>query len=188
MAHAEEPCDCKVSQFREVNKLEDLIQKIGVIDDPDRRTEDDFALENKEDPAVVKRRYAATGAINCKNGKSYASAQLTIKGNIVTTSAHIFKNYETCAFKFEPSDCLFIFEFEGKQRKIRFEKKSASGFDGKSCPQDVSDDWVILKLSESVTEVNPYQVDQGAIAVVNDKSKVITVARSMDFRTVIEKG
>jgi hypothetical protein len=189
-ASARERCGCAVSQFREIEDFHDLIIQAGIIDEDDRRTEDQYAKENKnaktgqvETVDTIKKRYAATGAINCGNGKVYGSAQLTLKDNLITTSAHALLDMDSCAVLAAPSDCVFVVYSHGKERQIKIDKKIKSGYDGKTCPQAMEDDWLVLKLSEHVDDVKPYQVDPKAVTKMHNGSDVVAVGRSKDFRT-----
>jgi hypothetical protein len=161
-----------------------LLVRVGVIDDADRRTEADYAREHGEPVEAVKKRFAATGSINCAAGRVFGSAQLTIRNDIITTSAHALLEPRTCQKKAEPADCVFSVQSTGRERTIRIKSKIASGFDGMNCPQLAADDWLILKLAEPVSDITPYQVDTAAIRRLGEGLTVVAVGRSIDFRTV----
>src|SRR4051794_40127337 len=71
-----------------------MIQKAAEIDDPDRKTDQEYADIHHEDVQTIRDRYAATGDFSC--GGNHGQAQFTVKDDVITTSAHnIFKD-DTC--------------------------------------------------------------------------------------------
>lgn len=173
---AQVPCRSSVSQFRD---FRNMIHEIAVFGEADRRTEEDYATENKIDLDIVRKRFGATGAIDCNGAKG--SAQLTIKNNIITTVAHALKDPNKCITWAKATDCKFTIRSHGRNREIKVKKSFATGFDHVECPHLLADDWAVFQLAEPVDDVEPYQVDPAAIKGVHKNQDVVAVGRSIDF-------
>src|SRR5262249_13814787 len=81
------------------------IHKILIVNEEDRKTEEEYASTHNISVEEVRNRFGATGQIRCPHG--LASAKVTIKNNIITTGAHVFMNQITCETDDDPTKCLF---------------------------------------------------------------------------------
>ena len=120
----------------------------------------------------------ATGKLDC-NG-SIATANLTLKNNIITTVSHILWSYD-CARLKGPQQCRFIYLVENREYSVGVEKSLATGF---KCPEKPSrlQDWAVLKLKGPVVGLTPYNVP-GAndTRLAKNKNVVSVAAMSIDF-------
>lgn len=152
------------------DKLNPLIQPVGIFGDPDRRTEEQFAQENGMTVPEVQKRYAATGKLIC--AQSQLTANLVLVNNLIVTSAHAFFNFDTCAKNNDPKSCKFVVQIGNKTIESKVDNLEAIGY---RCPGKLSraDDWAVLRLSNGIEGVDPYSVN--ANASIDDDQKVTSV-------------
>lgn len=132
------------------------------------------------DSAYVKNHYAATGKLNC-NGIS-ASAQLTLKSNIITTVSHVITDSDTCKEISKPSSCEFVYTLNGHQNKIPVESLVAQGY---QCPDYHVPyaDWAVMRLKYPAVGVTPYRVpSENENLLVSQKEVVAIAGMSVDFQ------
>ena len=155
------------------------------MNDPDRKTAANFADHKAgETKEIIEKRYAATGDFYC--GKEfYGQGQLTIKDDIITTSAHILtKSVKTCPVTLAPlSKCKFTLRHEGKLHDFDIDRIVDTGFKCTSNGQKLkgSQDWIVLKLKKHVDpKIRPYPIAQSS-SFVAENPDVVMVAKSHDF-------
>lgn len=159
-------------------KVNDLIVPVAIFDDDDRRTEAEFAKENGIPLKDVQSRYAATGEIVC-NGKPWGSANLTLYSDVVTTSAHLFYNPDSCREERKIQDCRFKTKVGTSIQESEIESITGMGFECPSLPSP-SQDWAVLKLKSKIEGVVPYSVSPDAELVSGQKVTSV-LAKSVDF-------
>lgn len=158
----------------------------SVIDEDDRRTEQQFADENKLTLEAVQARFAASGEIRC--GPWFGSANLTYKENIITTSAHIFADSTSCKATAKAATCKFLVSDRGITREYKIKSLSAQGFRCPATPRPV-DDWAVLILDRPVDGVSPYSIDWESQKPVAPGDKVLAVGLGgIDFPIVIQNN
>ncbi|MGZ3722203.1 MAG: hypothetical protein ACXVA9_04685, partial [Bdellovibrionales bacterium] len=126
-ASAIERCDCTVSQFRDAGDFRDYMHEVAIFGKVEhRKTVTEFATATGQDPNVVDQKYSATGDLSCA-GKG-GTAQVTIKNNLITTSAHALFNPKTCVPIASPSGCTFTLKnIKGDVQKIKVKELLATG-------------------------------------------------------------
>lgn len=83
-----------------------LVLKTLVIGKADRMTLKEFAKATHRTPLQVENWYSAAGRISCK-GMFPAGGEVTLKGNILVTAAHIFVSDTKCNEIARSKDCVF---------------------------------------------------------------------------------
>lgn len=147
-----------------------------------RKSIDDYATAHKLTGDDVRRTYGATGRIMCPFGGS--SAFLVDKSNIVVTARHVLfpeKSMNSYAAHMQINRCGFEVSVDGKTSK--WHKVNVSSFvypEEKQRSFNDRFDWVVMKLSEPVTEVAPYRLP----SVAAHAGETITMAtiRQKDFK------
>lgn len=161
--------DIPSTSKHQLTQEEPLADTIAIFGDDDRRTEEQFALENKMSLSEVQNRYAATGILTCEG--SELTANLTLVNNLVVTSAHGFNSSSTCEQESKPSSCTFSVKIGNVTKKQRVQKLMASGFRCPARPAN-GDDWAVLKLENKIEGVMPYSVTG---QLVDEESRVTSV-------------
>lgn len=160
-----------------LNGINDIV-KVAQVDDPDRRTEEEFAIEHKKNLSEVQRRYAATGTLSCPRGK--ASANVTLVNNVITTAAHVFIDSQTCNTHTQIGQCKFLIKTGKTVQEFELGSLSDTGY---KCPPPLPDptrDWAVIKLKRPVKGIVPYSVNPSA-HVGMDKQLTAIQAQSYDF-------
>lgn len=166
------------SQFKEIPNL---AKKIAVFDEPDRKVDVQYAKAHNENVEVIRKRFAPTGDFHCGQGNDWFGGQLTIKDNVVTSSAHAFFNDDCTRRHADLSQCKFILIVDGKERSFEIEKIEGSGYLCNRIPFRAKDDWAVIRLKERVPpQIKPYRVDPRVTAAIQGK-KVVAVGKSSDF-------
>lgn len=164
--------------------LPPLVQKIAVVGDPDRLTEEDLATKERIPLKEVQRRYAATGILKC--GKSWQTASVVAVNDVIVTNAHAFYKRD-CSEKSRPEDCSFELKVAGSMVTIGVDKLVDMGYkcrDNQVSPTQVSpeQDWAVLRLKQEVKGVKAYSVELGAEGSVKEGNSVTVVhGISSDF-------
>lgn len=175
--HAVLPCLTN-TPFKSVKSL---VKPVGVIGKPDRKVDTKYAHDRKEPVERVRSRYAATGDFHCDPNDDWGG-QLTVRGDIVTTSAHAFINDDCTKRYTDYSKCRFTLVIGGKERAFEIANLEATGYLCNRQPFTSKDDWAVVKLKEVVpSSVQPYRVDKDVTARVMAGTKVVAVGKSSDF-------
>lgn len=156
-----------------------IVRQVAIFDDDDRRTEAEFASENRLPLAAVQERFAATGMIFC--GQYYASGNLTVAANIVATAAHAFAAPD-CGFVLEPQACTFTVENGARRQTVKIKRIVSQGY---QCPAQPThfDDWAVAELAEPIQDVKPYRIEpQARRRVMPGEDVVFVAALATDFR------
>ncbi|WP_026608130.1 trypsin-like serine protease [Methylocapsa acidiphila] len=116
-----------------------------------RRSVEDFAAEQKLDAVELRRKFTASGLIEC--GAAHGAGQLTLTDDIVTTAAHVFFDERGAP---RARTCFFVIESDGKQ--IRTPIDSGSIVAGSTNPYAIEavHDWAVARLKHPVDGVTPY--------------------------------
>jgi hypothetical protein len=122
-----------------------------------RRSIEDFAAEQKLDPAELRNRFAGSGLIEC--GDAHGAGQLTIASNLITTAAHVFFNEKGIP---RAKTCFFSMDRHGKEIKVPIDLSSIVA--GSTNPYAVAavHDWAVARLVHPVDGVTPYGLAEGA--------------------------
>src|ERR1700731_2231585 len=81
-----------------------------------RRSVEEFAAEQKLDPAELRTRFAGSGLIEC--GDAHGAGQLTLANDLVTTAAHVFFDEKGAS---RAKTCFFAIENHGKELRVRID-------------------------------------------------------------------
>ena len=162
----------------------DIYQKSSQTDDPDRKSAQDFGLAHGMSAGQVEKRYSATGDIICPNGAG--QAQVTVKGDTVTTSAHMIYHGDDCKEIVPFRSCKFQLTIDGKKQEYKFKAILKSG---RNCPNDLpletADDWIVFRLEKAVDpRVKPYAIPGIGRGKAAPGDKIVTVAKSHDWPDV----
>ncbi len=150
------------------------------INGESRLTQEQFAARNGQSLSGVKSTFAASGRLECKNGRMRyrSTAQLVGRNDIVVTVAHAFINTDTCRKIVRPDQCTFT-THDGRRSVVRAFDLVAIG----QCPAPGAKgdaDWAVLKLRASIPTVVPYEIGEWSQAA--DGARVLSVsAQSQDF-------
>jgi hypothetical protein len=154
----------------------DLIHKVMQIGDADRMTTEEFAASSKLPIDQVRNTYAAVGKLECPG--RVGTAQLTIRGNVITTTAHTIEGDCENIRPVGPEKCVFV--VEGHKKKYRIKRSAFNS--GYRCPERSADkDWAVLELEENIIGVMPLEVDLGAVNSVRQDRSVVALGYSSDF-------
>jgi hypothetical protein len=167
-----------LGDLREVPAHIPPIQKTMQVDDADRRTEEQYALENNMTLEEVQAKFGASGAIVCRN--SAGSGQVTIRNDIATTSAHLFFNPKNCKLLNEASDCRLELSRGNKKQLIPIEAVVSMGFKCPSATRD-TDDWAVVKLKVPAIGVKPYNLPFFFNPVSQDQVLISVAVGALDF-------
>jgi|GEM_PF-882647 len=119
-----------------------------------RLTVEEFAAQNKLDPKILHRTYAASGLIEC--GNLHGAGQLTLTDQIVTTAAHVFfdeKGVPTA------KSCVFVLDAD-TNKPVIVPIDLSSIVAGSTDPYAVAEvhDWAVARLTRPVDGVQPYDI------------------------------
>lgn len=165
--------------FRQPNSVQNLIQRILVIDEPDRMTEEEYAAKHKMTVETVKRRFAATGTLRCP--KFQNRAQLTVRNDIITTAGHSLYVELNCKKRVPVEKCVFETYVSGVKKVANISEVKATGIKCPGGPYDPTYDWAILQLKKPISGVEPYAVDRGASDTIEKNQIVTAVGKSLEF-------
>lgn len=133
------------------------------IGEENRATLADFARSSGIAAAALDKRYAATGLLQC--GGTVGTAQLTLKANVITTAAHVLFD-RSGRPRSDFSGCRFKIRTEAGWRQYRIVPDSVQCGSRKPYSNSGMMDWAVIRLSEPVGGVRPYQIgSRGAGAV-----------------------
>ncbi len=118
-----------------------------------RRSVEEFAAEQKLDPAELHNRFAGSGLIEC--GDAHGAGQLTVANNLVTTAAHVFFNEKGIP---RAKTCFFSMDRHGKEVKVPIDLGSIVA--GSTNPYAVAavHDWAVARLAHPVDDAIPYRL------------------------------
>ena len=155
--------------------------KASQIDDADRRTAEAYAKEHNTTANDIKRRYAATGDLDCGGGKSQAN--VTLIGNVITTSAHSLVGDNKCVDLKKKPNCTFTVEIDGQRLEYKTIEVTGSGkYCGSLNKSKNGLDWAVLKLDKAVdARVKPYRMDTDFYKTMKPGTPVISVGKSIDW-------
>jgi hypothetical protein len=173
-AYANRPCSLyQNSVYRSAEGLSGLFHNVVEYYEADTPR---IRLDDKAKP------YNATGTLIC-NGGGEGTAQLTVSNNLITTVSHILYHYDqqtdTCTERAQATDCKFQIFSHGTMRSIAVKELVGAGW---KCPHQSApiNDWAVLKLAESVNDVDAYKIDYSKITKLKEGDRVMTVAHSID--------
>jgi hypothetical protein len=144
------------------------VDKVVVFGRDSRRTVEAFAADQKLDPVLLHRKFAASGLIEC--GAAHGAGQLTLTDDLLTTAAHVFFDEDGVP---RAKTCTFVNEVDGKQ--VRTPIDTASIVAGSKNPYAVAavHDWAVARLTRPVMGATPY----GLAAPASPDTPVEFVAR-----------
>ena len=131
-----------------------------------RLTLPEFAQKSGQDPNLFEARYAATGIVVC-SGVS-ATAQLTVRNDVVTTAAHAFFDPDGNP-RGDLSTCTFTIDIGGIHHTVPLDVASLRVGSRNPYPVSPVHDWAVVRLKEKVQEARPYGLgttDHGAQIVM----------------------
>jgi V8-like Glu-specific endopeptidase len=139
--------------------------KAGTIGADNRRAINDYAASHGITPDTARKKFGASGRIMCPFNE--ASAFLLYKPNIVVTARHALypKNRKTYAASMSITRCAFEVS-DGKGST--WHKVDVASFVHPSKGLKSWDDpydWVVMRLSEPVTEFEPYRLPSKPVSV-----------------------
>lgn len=182
------------------------VHRVANFGDDPRRTMEEYAQDKSLPVSAVKKRFEATGTITCPSQEPCddnpartcptiheASAQLTLRPDVITTSAHLLADLGSCKIVGRADECTFQIEGSSRVRSVKVAKLldigDPLGKPGNHCPvkEAYRGDWAVMKLSQPVPEVTPYMVDlSGKHFQEGDSLQV--VCHSVDFTRPDRKG
>src|ERR1700732_1626322 len=118
-----------------------------------RRSVEEFAAEQKLDPAELRTRFAGSGLIEC--GDAHGAGQLTLANDLVTTAAHVFFDEKGAP---RAKTCFFSIENRGRETRVPIELGSIVA--GSTNPYAVAavHDWAVARLTHPIEGVTPYSL------------------------------
>ena len=149
--------------------------KAGAIGGDNRHPIDEYATSHSMSPDEARKKFGATGRIMCPFGE--ASAFLIFKSNIVVTARHVLfpeASMGGYAGRMSISRCGFEVS-DGKGSK--WHKVDVRSFlypDAKQRSLTDRFDWVVMRLSEPVTEFEPYHMPSKPVSA-GDKITMATI-------------
>ncbi len=159
-----------------------IVQPVSMFGEDERRTERQYARQRHLSLLDVQNRYAASGAITCtragRRTKSVinASGQLTVRRNLITTTAHtiIDKNARLIG---SLENCVFETRVDGRKVRARLTSDYIAGFRDSRDSKFSGFDWAVIRLSTELP-VEPYQVNDELTSLFGflDVANVIKVA------------
>lgn len=151
----------------------------AVIDEDGRMTEAQYAKKKRVPLAAVQNRFSATGVLICSGWRG--SAQLTGAPNIITTSAHMFRDNDSCNVVTTPDSCEFSIKVGTTESRYKVQSLVGTGSPCPFHPPFIAEDWAILKLKKSVEGVTPYALPNDGNFGENSRSILAISARQKDF-------
>lgn len=141
-----------------------LVQPASLFGDDERRTEAQYAREHNLSLKQVQDRYAASGAISCTGfGESrarrpvlYASGQLTVRRDIITTTAHTIID-KSARLMGKLENCVFETRIGGRKVSARLTSDYIAGFKDDRDSYFAGFDWAVIRLEKELP-IEPYGV------------------------------
>jgi len=118
-----------------------------------RATIEAFALRRRLDPATLRRRYAATGVVDC--GRAHGAGQLTLSDDVVTTAAHVFYD-RNGALRGDSAHCHFVVQAGGQSISTAIEVGGLIAGSTNPYNDSPARDWAVAKLARPLREAEPY--------------------------------
>lgn len=138
----------------------------GRIGSENRQPIDQYAASHKMSPEEARRTFGASGRIMCPFGE--ASAFLLFKPNVVVTARHVlFPEKSMTGYAGRPQILRCGFEVSDGKTST-WHKVDVSSFiypDGRQRSPSDRFDWVVMRLSEPVTEFEPYRLPANKVRV-----------------------
>ena len=161
--------------------------RVSQVDDADRRTAEEYAKEHGTTENEIKQRYAATGDLDCGHSKSQAN--VTLVGNVITTTAHSISGNDKCIDVTKKPNCTLTLEIGGKKTQYKTTEISASGKDCKSLNKSKNGlDWAVLKLDRMVdSHIKPYSIDRDFSLTMKPDTQVTAIGKSIDWPNTKDK-
>ena len=155
--------------------------KVNQVDEADRKTAKDYAAAHNATEDEIKHRYAATGDLDCGNGKSQAN--VTLVGDVITTSAHSLGGGKKCVDPKKTPKCSFTVEIDGQKATYETSALVDSGWTcGYPDITTPGTDWAVLRLNKKVDpKIKPYAIDRDYELKMKTNSPVVAVGKSADF-------
>ena len=185
-------CPPQISAILDHRALTEHLLRVNQIGVADRQTADDFADKTKgETRADIEKRYGATGDFTC-GPQHFGQGSVTIKDDIVVTSAHIQTNGGyVCPLKISPIDrCKFTLKVNGKLQDYDIDRVVDTGYKCQFPGEKLkpNQDWLVLKLKKHVDRsVTPYQINKD-LSRLSDQLDVVQVAKSNDWNPTKQKA
>jgi hypothetical protein len=118
-----------------------------------RETIEQFAAAHRDDPATLRKDYAASGIVRC--GLAHGAGQLTLSNDVITTAAHVFfdetgrQRAQSCRFEVMRGDATV---------SVSVNMKSIVA--GSRDPYAVAavHDWAVARLDMPILDATPYRI------------------------------
>lgn len=127
------------------------LHKVVVFGRNSRRTVEEFASDQKLDASNLRRKFAASGLIQC--GAAHGAGQLTLTDDLVTTAAHVFFNEDGAL---RAKTCTFVNEVEGRQVRTQIDSSSIVAGNKNPYAAAAVHDWAVARLTRPVKGATPY--------------------------------
>jgi len=121
-------------------------------------------------PPALQKKFEATGSLGC-GGMRNLTAQVTGKGNVITTAGHTFfsKSCEPLGAK----GCVFEVTVDGRKKTYKVKPETLKT--GK-CPRpDRNEDWATLQLEASIDGVTPYDIPESDL-FLNEGEQIMQIS------------
>jgi hypothetical protein len=166
------------------SELTALLHQVAVYGDHDHRlNEADFAASVGESKRTIRERFAATGYFDC--GEGPASAQVTVRNDIITTAAHTLYRRDSCVPKGPVEKCVFSYtKNDGTPRHVLIRKLLGVGYWCPGTPDQKPAqklDWAVLRLESAADGVTPYQVEAFPAKGLKNGSSVVLGSELINF-------
>jgi hypothetical protein len=153
------------------------IQKTIVIDEPDRKTECEYARDHGTNCDEIKTRYAATGEFSCPGSTS--TAQLIHPKHIVVSGHGLFNRRSCKLHAPHLSQCRFTTAVDGIPQTVPIKSLVSTGT---NCTRGTIfnpfEDWALLELKRPVAGIQPYGITREKI---KKEHEVTFIGFSIDF-------
>jgi hypothetical protein len=123
-----------------------------------RRSVEDFAAEHKLSATELRRKFSASGLIEC--GAAHGAGQLTLTDDLVTTAAHVFYDEKGAP---RAKTCFFVIEADGKQIRTPIDLRSIVAGSTNPYAIEAVHDWAVARLTHPVDGVTPYGLADAAM-------------------------
>ncbi len=180
---------CASKSNGQLRDQEAVVHNVMVIGDRDRYTDTEFAEKEGITPEKLKASTGATLKINCRGSTHiyHGAANVTIRGNVITTAAHIFEGI--CANERQvipPTSC----QIEVNKQVYKVKSALAQGY---KCPlaqgYNSTEDWAVLELDREIPNITPYAVDfNSPESLQRGTGDVVYIGYSGDFHRQDSNG
>jgi V8-like Glu-specific endopeptidase len=137
-------------------------QVLAVTFTPDgRQTLTEFATQKGQDPASLELQYAATGMVICSG--VYSTGQLTLKKDVITTTAHAFYN-QAGNSRGDLNECVFSVTLNGQRHISPIMASTLQVGSTNPYSEAPGTDWAVARLAKPVQEASPYILSSVAAA------------------------